>query len=717
MTTPEKVSPASSITTTPCPDKASVVIVAICAGWGMWGIVSGYLAFFLLPDRLGQPLHLLTALLLAGILSWLIEVSRALIEGRTHDKPELPSRGRVLMTIVGLASAEFYVMALDRGYEVFTHGTEWKYLMLPVIAAIVGRVSEPSMLNLCLFAGLWAVLGAVLAGSLSLVIVARSEGSLTPRQQTIRSAGWGALTGLLAAPLAILAYVLVVRLCSAICLLLFDQRKWMDNLLVLQSNVENSSWSRIEGHLWFLPRALDASLGFIRWLDDLLSIFGWFGPPGALVIAICIILVLNRSEHFQFFGSVLGVAVALIVMAPLLGHLVDLLSLLVLAGTVWGLQGAFLGIVVPLLKPSSKALGLWGLLAFGSAAILIAVALIRQDTWYLLLPAGLLLWSGWESIRTGSINDLWPIMLVATGIIACGLTAGLNMVQDMAFAGVARRLQSLDRLPSDLRQEQKERDLERTARKFDLPKLSSEDEQPVQECEVLAKQLGLVNSPTELRHPKSYSIQYLNLDLKKKEPPSPERMKRIDSLRQDLLKLVNDAGANQAKRDELDNLKTGLARLDDNSGNSMENVVNQAADGKFDPTAAGVDPKRFFLVYAWVLNAQKEFKEFLLKSTRERELVALFRDKYEESTSGWQDPAVPDLVSRANLVISKMDKDSTSFEESASALCKKEKANQKKGKFWLELALTGSLGYWTTLGLLVGWVLHGQATKGTKEEA
>ncbi len=124
------------------------------------------------------------------------------------------------------------------------------------------------------------------------------------------------------------------------------------------------------------------------------------------------------------------------------GPLWTLTKIIALAALLWGVPGALLGGLTPLLRRVATHARNWAFVGYGAAALLIVATLIVH-AWWALVPAVAALAVGYMFQRGAPVSEYWPFaaLCVAAGI--CGAT---SIAQHATFAGVIGQLHSIDSL-------------------------------------------------------------------------------------------------------------------------------------------------------------------------------------------------------------------------------------------------------------------------------
>jgi len=109
---------------------------------------------------------------------------------------------------------------------------------------------------------------------------------------------------------------------------------------------------------------------------------------------------------------------------------------------LWGVPGALLGGLTPLLRRVATHTRNWAFVGYGAAALLVVATLIVH-AWWALVPAVAALAVGYMFQRGAPVSEYWPFaaLCVAAGI--CGAT---SIAQHATFAGVIGKLHAIDSL-------------------------------------------------------------------------------------------------------------------------------------------------------------------------------------------------------------------------------------------------------------------------------
>ncbi len=382
------------------PRRARVLAGAL----GAFGTLSGFAVFVLLQHE-GEhlPWVFVSSLLVAAVVSCIIEMTRDLIRHGEIEPHEL-TPPRMIVTILTLATFELFVAAWHALPEV------WKEIAHELPAAVLGpelAQSAGATGHLIALAALWVVLGVGLAVALSHLVTEDETGApLSPGVSAFAGAG----SGLLLAPTIVLAFLIVARAVGILLQMIFDHATWRG---VMNSLVATGFW----------PLALPARI--VVWLDGLTGV-----TILAPLVSIGIVVALAVKKRW------LGVLALVFFVVPYLRDLSNLFMLLALAALVFGLPGAVLGGITPLLRRPSAIPATWSLVAFLTGTLLVALTLLGKTNAWFLVPAVVLLAAGIAFRRVPRLEEYWPLLALCIGL---GLFSTTVVVQEVTFRGVFSR--------------------------------------------------------------------------------------------------------------------------------------------------------------------------------------------------------------------------------------------------------------------------------------
>jgi hypothetical protein len=420
---------------------------------GALGIVSGYVLYAYASEKAeeGALLKVLGLLLIVGVMSFVFEVLRHAIEG--HEAP-WPAR-RIFSTILILAVFELYIVAWHHGLEQtpdkLSHITE--VIFGEHFAAKLG----PGW-NLIALGTLWVAVAIAVAWRLRRYILRMSETPLGARDSEAarqwpdrRAIGRGAWAGFLAAvvwaPVMALGYVALVR-------------AW---LMVQWLQADYAGWWR-ESVEWLLDwTGMASPVRALLWLA--LSAIGnlaYYGHVVGLVLGLVLIIGLGWSALTGPGEGLWGIpflAAGAVLLIPLLVNLLltgdslwNLVRLCALAMFIWGVPAVLLGTLAPFLRQPAETPRLWGLLAFGAAVVLAAAVVIGTRGGGLTrLEAGVVVGLAVFFVVTGAllwrgpwVTEFWPVLGLS---VATLVWAGTSVAQTIDLFHLQRVAHSLISVP------------------------------------------------------------------------------------------------------------------------------------------------------------------------------------------------------------------------------------------------------------------------------
>jgi hypothetical protein len=385
---------------------------------GVWGVGTGCGLFLLLWHERHHPLAFLVALLFAALASFVVESTRALIEGHGHGHAKGSRAPRIVVTILTLVVIELFVVAVHTAVNLP------EATMASVSRVMVGELASerlPPVVNLIVVGVVWMALGGALSAGLMWLLPAPAESM--PRR-VARGIGVGALVGLVCAPLAMLAAVLAGRVVAGVWLFVADHEAWRGHV----------DWIAAQGWLASLAMAPVKLLGGL-WAA------GWFGKVLMVLFVVgSIAAAADKQERTPYTVFVVAGLVALVVV-PLLAEVGGILLLLGLAAIVWGVPAVAIGAIAPMLESPSAHPRLWGFAAFGGATLLAFLTLVRLGPLWLLVPAVLLVVAGVLFSKRAGPEAFWPLVALCGGLLVAGSTW---LRQEATSHGVFERFHALN---------------------------------------------------------------------------------------------------------------------------------------------------------------------------------------------------------------------------------------------------------------------------------
>jgi hypothetical protein len=392
---------------------------ALLAGFtGTLGIVSGYLLYAYASEKAEKGVlpQVLGLLLIVGVMSFVFEVLRHTIEG--HEE-RWPVR-RVFSTIVILAVFELYIIA-------WHHGLEQKPEQLSHITQMIfGEHLAPQLgagWNLIVLGMLWVAVGIAVAWRLRRFILKMSEEPLDPESEAgwrwpdRRTIGRGAWTGFVAAvvwaPVMALGYVVLVRAWLMVEALRADYPAW---------------WRHSAQWLLDLTVALPPLRALLGFTLSAVGYLAYYGHVVGLVLGLSLLIVLGWGAATTAGERLWGVpflAAGAVLLIPLVLNLLltgdslwNLVHLCGLAMFIWGVPAVLLGVLAPFLRQPATKPWLWGLLAFGAAVVLATAVIIGTRGGGLTrLEAGVVVGLAVFFVVTGAllwrgpwVTEFWPVL-------------------------------------------------------------------------------------------------------------------------------------------------------------------------------------------------------------------------------------------------------------------------------------------------------------------
>jgi hypothetical protein len=634
---------------------------------GGFGVLSGFAIFVLLLEKADKPWLFVVILAIASVLSAIFEWLREHIEHRPGKVHESRSPARFFVFVIIIAFAEFHVMSWET-FTQLTTSNEFSTVIFSVLGSALTDSPE-FRLHLAMLLGFWVLAGAALALAL-LAQLNPTRGEL--REQLFRGGWIGLRTGALVAPLCLLVYVFVVWLVRGVILLIWEQPTWIANVESLRAMVSGHSWV-----------SLVCSLVFSALLKGV-ALFGQHpaGPLVVVIVAIAAVIVLVKNKVW-LPAWIIGLGAGVTIMAPLLVNLDAVFQLLLRAAIVWCVPGLVLGAMSPLLRVTSekekpKA---WASIAFASALVLFILTLLRfKHSWWLLAPTLLFVAIGIALRKASRADDYWLPMAAALAVLVGGLMLGIQNVA--TFAGVYDTMHRITTLPSEL-----------------SPRKSVNREAgPI----YVGRFTDLSTIFTSL--PGGYIGATLE--------------ERVTGARESAVALAN------LQRD-FDRAETAAAEFKTAGAHFEAAQRAREADAKwFDHMTHTIAAHRKIAALIKGVNENAIAPlEKLRTDVVAVKLPALGLTEFGPRAGASEPPTLVELrrlrteIDRAReALLKRIDANLTAVRETSKELKAieapidtAERAMRDTVIRWLELALAGSLGYWTAISLLVGWSMQRRA--------
>jgi hypothetical protein len=427
---------------------------ALLAGFsGALGILSGYVLYAYASEKAeeGVLVQVLGLLLIVGVMSFVFEVLRHAIEG--HEEP-WPAR-RILSTILILAVFELYIVA-------WHHGLEQTPEKLSHITEVIFGEHLAGQLgpgwNLIVLGALWVAVGIAVTWRLRAYILKTSEIPLgDPESDAVRrwpdprTIGRGAWAGFVAAavwaPVMALGYVALVRAWLMVEWLRADYPGWWR-----QSVEWLLDWTAV------LP-PLRALLGLAL---SAIGNLAYYGHVVGLMLGLALVIGLGWGAATTAGARLWGIpflAAGAVLLIPLLVNLLltgdslwNLVRLCGLAMFIWGVPAVLLGILAPFLRQPARMPWLWGLLAFGAAVVLATAVIIGTRGGGLTrLEAGVVVGLAVFFVVTGAllwrgpwVAEFWPVLGLSMATL---VWAGTSVAQTIDLFHLQRVAYSLISVP------------------------------------------------------------------------------------------------------------------------------------------------------------------------------------------------------------------------------------------------------------------------------
>lgn len=651
---------------------------------GVLGAASGFALFVLWWEEREtheSPVIFVLALLVAAGVSFAFESLREGVEGHEEKRARLPD---TLVTITLLVIFELFVLGLHTTIALTAHLPELKQVGDLVLGeALVGQ--SHSYLHLVIMILLWVSAAVVL--TLGLCVAVFDPGCTLPPScswrevrgwgaPTVRAAGIGGLTGAVGGPLAVLGYAFGVRAVAEVRMILFDTGRFVTHLRGLADHAP-LPWNIPVGALRLLFEWLSSLLGE-RW-----------GPIVALVVSIGL-AVWSLRTSVKWPAVVIGVVFAI----PLLGGAGYLFKLGAAVAMVWALPGIVLGAMIPWLSTPSRYPALWGFVAFIAALILVGLAWAARQA---PLAAGVLVSFGlafgavavalfW---RGGAIERYWPILAMS---VAVNVFGGTHLMQGIDFFNIQKEAYFFSRSPlltvqprlqlpdPGLRLAELSRQLRLFALSLDSATGTLKASSPTPRSTILSGPTspGVVQAESEI------AVRMHEMDSVEKVVTS-----RYESLRASLGTAerhfrLSDSLSLQEQATQLDTLRAGAPRLGALT-DSLTYDLDQLLGGELAKPAVEESPSWPAL---WFLRSPE--------ATRLRADQADLTRRREVFQGRLRALGAATRAARASVMLYQSRLDRAREEVDRRIVSARQ----------LELAMTASLGFWATIGILASWAIR-----------
>jgi hypothetical protein len=431
-----------------------LTVSALC---GTMGVLSGYAIYLTYREMLRDhtQTHFLLTLLITAVISYAIEWIREVIREGKIEQDSHPIF-RTMGTFLIVLMFELFILGFHTTSDLSPEALRGAGQQL------LGPESADSSANwtLLLAGGLWIVVGALLAAWLSQSVKDSAE---TPRRRILLAARNGLIGGLIFAPIVMALYILSGRCVAALIHVFHDfgggyTAPGFNPLPTLWHNIWLSQNHAIQDWLpklftfcVLLPFGLlimAAEKNIALFMACFLGMAAYVAIyptlirprlltkllPQLILAAVWIVCLIYTVGPFGY---------AMFLVAQQLAHagpLWTLTKIILLAAVIWAVPGALLGALTPLLRRVSTHTRNWAFVGYGSALLLIAATLLAR-AWWPLIPAVAALAVGYMFQRGSRVSEYWPFaaLCVAAGI--CGAT---SITQHMTFAKEVLDLHAID---------------------------------------------------------------------------------------------------------------------------------------------------------------------------------------------------------------------------------------------------------------------------------
>lgn len=437
-------------------------VVGICGFTGLWGILTGFAVFILIrTGDFSNPLNFIAGLGVAAVASSIVEALREAIRGEiaVHPTRRISS---IVVTVVTLLVFELFILAAHNAVDIFGHAKDIVELREALLGPAFSDTGSATI-DLIVLALIWVITGSVIGLALGAFVV-RETGTSGVRERTIRGGVTGVVAATIAAPVLVLLYVLVWRVCAAIALGVSAP----DQLAAhYQSVLLGMNGVKLVG-----AAAIFVYVGTFA-IFGLLKLWLW-SLGGKLAVAALIAVVIAIGKRFDEWRPlyVVGAGCFAGIAAPLLVDFGDVFRLALLAAVVWFVPGLVLGLAAPLLEEPSDRANIW---AFVATALGIAVAILTALRWHELASRNVLFLALAVTFfaaallfaRFRDLREFWPALALCLSSIAASLTF-LLVSLTASFHGVLAEVATIDLLPASIAPSPSALRLQRDAHGFAL---------------------------------------------------------------------------------------------------------------------------------------------------------------------------------------------------------------------------------------------------------
>jgi hypothetical protein len=649
-----------------------------CALTGVFGIASGFAVFLLWLDEISRgPVRFVVALGVAVLVAFTFESMKEELEGHEHHW-QAP---RLLVLVVLLTMAEVFVM----GYHSAVSLTPER--LRETIETLLGE--DVAGWHAAGIVGVWLVLGGAVAVGLGATIF--NAGCEIPEDEPLswskpavwgwpmlRSAFRGGLTGALAGPLCMLLYIFLVRFVFEYVWILAEPGRWRAHLRGAAQAVSASG-----GVAWLVWLPLQA----IQLLDGVFGVFGRVGPLLTLATLVAVLIVCARRRAGRaFFVILVGVLIAY--GYPVLAKSGRALVLAGLMAYVWAVPGILLGALTPWLKRPAGYPKLWGVVAFGAAAILVVGSLAIP--WFI-MPAVVFAAVGFWFRRGVQVEQYWAVLALSVATNVFGAT---HLVTRADFFHIQRDTFELTKVPLQ-------------AFAYQAVTLDPKLQEAIRRSLFSEEFLRGLNSPSlqsPFPPPGSSTPLFRFPDLLSTTPVSPE------------IQLAADLEAVRAERDRTAKVVAGLAeRVKDLAAMETRAAQERKEIGGLKALEYQEHHKRLRALAAWTGEAITRRESLVTEATTTLDAegkrhaataaalsrIETLRDEQLRLQSERQQ-----LLETARQMKERGEPLRTSLVALKDAVERQAADLHNMALRAFEVALTASSGFWITLGLLASWSIR-----------
>jgi hypothetical protein len=427
------------------PASAGRWAVRICAFTGAWGVLTGFAVFILVrTGDFSHPLNYALGLCVAAGASFVVEGLRESVRGEIvpHSARRI---GHVAVTVLTLVVFELFILAAHNAVDISSHADDVTKLRNALLGPSL--VDAPGALrDLIVLALLWLIPGAAVGWYLGLLVVNERSDQPLP-ERTLCGGRTGVLVAVIAAPLAVFAYVLLWRLFLALKLAITAPTLWAAHYSSVISSFSHGF--SVAG-----PPAVVIEGGAFA-VFGLINLWLWSAAGKAICFTLlALVLAIGvRFKEWRPFGILIaGFLVG--VVAPLFADFLDVAKLALLAAGVWLIPGLVLGLAAPLLDRPSDRANWWSAIATALGVIVAVLTALRwqylgSQNYVLVVVALAFFGVALLFTRFHDLQEFWPALALCLSAIATGL-AFLLVNYTVSFHGVLTEVSTINSLPASI---------------------------------------------------------------------------------------------------------------------------------------------------------------------------------------------------------------------------------------------------------------------------